>query len=254
MKRFAEGLLVRIMLLEVRLRSACERLAAGDDAEALHDLRIVLRTLRSLLRPLRGVPGIDVLEQAAADVGHLSNPLRESQVMVGELQRLGLSEVAASYAGTVDGTGRSLLTSVALQRLLVVLDGFPPIWRLAIREGCTAGLRRRIRRSLSRGVRKLPVAAESVEDLHALRLRVKHLRYVSEAYPQLSPLRRRELKLLRQLQQVLGDWNDCQHWLACSSADQRLAHYRTIWQARAEACVPRALELLTQFMSRAGSE
>ena len=251
MSRFAERLLVRISLQEVRLRSCCARLQADDDTEALHDLRINLRALRSLLRPLRGLPATDLLEQAAAELGRLSNPLRESQVLVGELQRLGLTDVASDYAADAGVTIRQLLSSAQLQRLFEVLDGFALIWRLANREGCLLGLRKRIRGYLRKELRKLGVPSElATGDLHALRLRVKRLRYASEAYPQLSQLGARDLLLLRKLQKCLGDWNDCQHWLACAGIDGRLTPCQVLWQENAVASAIQTQVLLERFLRR----
>jgi CHAD domain-containing protein len=65
MSRFAEHLLVQVLLLDLNLRCALDRLAVNEDPEALHDLRIALRSLRSVLRPLRGLPGVDVLSHVA---------------------------------------------------------------------------------------------------------------------------------------------------------------------------------------------
>ncbi|GAB3371972.1 hypothetical protein GCM10027514_05780 [Azotobacter armeniacus] len=55
------------------------------EGDALHDLRVALHWLRSLLRPLRGLPGVDPQEQAAAAVGRLSTPLRDDEVLLQEL-------------------------------------------------------------------------------------------------------------------------------------------------------------------------
>src|SRR5690606_5538936 len=52
MSRFEGGLLRQVLGLQVRLYACCARLSAGTDSEALHDLRIALRRLASLLRPL----------------------------------------------------------------------------------------------------------------------------------------------------------------------------------------------------------
>lgn len=60
-----------------------------SDVEALHDLRVSLRRMRSLLRPLRGLPWIDPLEKAAAAMGQLSTPLRDDEVLLQELESLG---------------------------------------------------------------------------------------------------------------------------------------------------------------------
>ena len=82
----AERLLERIMRLDVALQACASRLAARSDGEALHDLRVNLRRLRSLLRPLRGLPGIDPLDEVAAAVGRLSTPLRDDEVLLQELE------------------------------------------------------------------------------------------------------------------------------------------------------------------------
>lgn len=88
MSDFIEHCLGRVLALQVRLYACQARLADCTDTEALHDLRIALRQLRSLLRPLRGFPAVDVLEQGAAVLGRLSGPLRDREVLVAELARM----------------------------------------------------------------------------------------------------------------------------------------------------------------------
>ncbi|NPZ33071.1 CHAD domain-containing protein, partial [Pseudomonas aeruginosa] len=69
MTGFIDELLAEVIGQQVALMSAVARLEARTDGEALHDLRIALRRLRSLLRPIRGVPGVEELEHAAAEIG-----------------------------------------------------------------------------------------------------------------------------------------------------------------------------------------
>ncbi|MBF7729465.1 CHAD domain-containing protein [Pseudomonas sp. N040] len=253
MKRFAETLLVRIEMLDIRLRSCHARLADASDAEALHDQRICLRTLRSLLRPLRGLPLIDLLEPAAAALGRRSNALRELQVFVAELERQGLSAAAAERRQGLQPAIEQLLGCPELAQLLELLDGFPRIWRLAGREGYLRGLRQRIRRQFRRDLRKLPRSLHAAgDDLHALRLRVKRLRYGCAVYPGLSRLSSDQQKLLQEMQQALGDWNDCQHWLGSIRQDARLECCRAAWQAHAEAAANRAASLLQRFSRQQG--
>ena len=253
MSRFSERLLVSISLQEIRLRCCLSRLNDPADTEALHDLRIGLRSLRSLLRPLRGLPAVDLLEQACAAVGRLTNPDRELQVLVSELQRRGLPQVAQHYRASFRAASAQLSASGELAHLLMLFDGFAPIWRLAAREGCMRGLRKHITRRLERDLMKIPHSlGASPEDLHVLRLRVKRLRYGSQAYSALTPVSRPGLKLLGQLQQALGEWNDCQHWLHCSLADDRLTACRPNWSQRADAAVLRADKLLAHFWQLAG--
>lgn len=248
MSRFSERLLVNINLQEIRLRGCLFRLEDSADSEALHDLRICLRSLRSLLRPLRGLPAMDLLEQASAAVGRLTNPERELQVLVSELQRLGMPQLAQHFSAAFRPATAQLLKSQEVTRLLQLLEDLAPFWRVATREGCMRGLSRRITRRLERELLKIPHSLGALpEDLHELRLRVKRLRYGSQAYAGLTPVSRLQLKLLGQLQQALGEWNDCQHWLQCAATDERLAACRPFWSQRAEAAVLRADKLLVRF-------
>ncbi|RTF24527.1 CHAD domain-containing protein, partial [Serratia marcescens] len=54
---FIEDIVTRLRRLEAALNEALLRLQQAQDSEALHDLRVCLRRIRSLLRPLRGCPG-----------------------------------------------------------------------------------------------------------------------------------------------------------------------------------------------------
>uniref|UniRef100_UPI0023F41763 CHAD domain-containing protein n=1 Tax=Zestomonas thermotolerans TaxID=157784 RepID=UPI0023F41763 len=80
MSRFIDDLIAQVLGLEVTLRACQARLGARTDAEALHDLRIGLRKLRSLLRPLNRLPLVASLDAAAAALGRLSGPLRDREV------------------------------------------------------------------------------------------------------------------------------------------------------------------------------
>ena len=56
MAELADRIIENIVRLEVKLLACQARLQAETDPEALHDLRTTVRRLRSLLRPLRGLP------------------------------------------------------------------------------------------------------------------------------------------------------------------------------------------------------
>nr|WP_242070876.1 MULTISPECIES: CHAD domain-containing protein [Pseudomonas] len=49
--------------------------SARTDSEALHDLRIAVRRIRSLLRPMRALSEVAALNFAAAGVGRLTRRL-----------------------------------------------------------------------------------------------------------------------------------------------------------------------------------
>ena len=63
---FVDSLVAQLLRCQVDLWEIQARLQAETDREALHDLRIQLRRLRSLLRPLRRHAGIAPLYAAAA--------------------------------------------------------------------------------------------------------------------------------------------------------------------------------------------
>ena len=66
MSDLVDRLVAHVLGLEVRLLACQARLSARTDPEALHELRTTVRRLRSLLRPLRGLPGVEQVEVAAA--------------------------------------------------------------------------------------------------------------------------------------------------------------------------------------------
>lgn len=86
---FVDKYVKEILQLEVRLFHAKARLEASYDTEALHDLRIAIRRIRSLLVPVRDVHVLDDLREAAAQVGRLTTPARDREVMTDELESRG---------------------------------------------------------------------------------------------------------------------------------------------------------------------
>lgn len=74
---FIEDIVTQLRRLETALNEALLRLQQAQDSEALHDLRVCLRRIRSLLRPLRSCPGATRLDRAAAELGQLTTPLRD---------------------------------------------------------------------------------------------------------------------------------------------------------------------------------
>lgn len=94
MSAMLDHVVAQVLTLQVRLLACRERLAADVDSEALHDLRTTTRRLRSLLRPLRGLPAVDQLEDAARALGALTTPLRDREVLAAELRERGQQDAA----------------------------------------------------------------------------------------------------------------------------------------------------------------
>jgi len=101
MSALVDRLVAQVLGLEVSLLACQARLSAATDAEALHDLRISVRRLRSLLRPLRGLPGVEQLEAAASEVGRVTTPIRDREVLAAYLHQHGQHAAAESYLTTV---------------------------------------------------------------------------------------------------------------------------------------------------------
>lgn len=86
---FTDKFVAEILELQVALYHARVRLEAPTDSEALHDLRIAVRRIRSLLRPMRAMSEMAALNNAAAEVGRLTTPTCDLEVMIQELEGKG---------------------------------------------------------------------------------------------------------------------------------------------------------------------
>jgi CHAD domain-containing protein len=196
---------------QVRLFACRERLLADTDAEALHDLRIAVRQLRSLLRPLSSITACADLQLRAAELGRLTGPLRDLEVLQIYLREHGFKIAAQARQPLLQQGYAALLSSAPLAQLMSALDEWPQQWREAAGSGQLRGLRTLIKQRLRKDRKHLVHAlGDPAHDRHRLRLLVKRLRYAAEAYPSLTELPARTRKRLKQAQAALGDWHD--HW------------------------------------------
>ena len=150
MAQLVDRIVANIVRLQVRLLACQARLQAHTDPEALHDLRTTVRRLRSLLRPLRGLPGVVQLEMAASQVGALTTPLRDLEVLAAHLQQHGHAALAERRLEQLSGSYAAVADSAQLAQLQMILDVFPRFIRAAEREGLLRGLRQRIERVLEK--------------------------------------------------------------------------------------------------------
>ena len=236
MGRFIGGELQQVLRLQVRLYACRERLLAATDPEALHDLRITLRKLRSLLRPLRGVEACDALQQQAAELGGISGPLRDLEVLIAHLQSLGMRDaVNVRQSRLLDGY-RALLADDALPALFAALDLWPQSWRQAAADAELRGLTKRVKRRLAKQQRRLAEAlVDPAHDRHRLRLLIKRVRYGAEAYPKPSGLSAKTLARLKAAQSALGDWHDRLQWLLRTEEETDLAACVDVWRPALQA-------------------
>jgi CHAD domain-containing protein len=196
----------------------------GEDAEDLHQLRVATRRLRAFLRAARPIAERDWVEGLRAELAWLGSalgPARDLDVLVARL-REGARELDldadAGLQLVVDlGADRAAARSAALDalssgRYLALLDRLESI---AV-DGVPAGekdlsLRRLAARELLRARRaEARLTADPPDDeLHALRIRAKRVRYALElAEHELGKKGRKAVSAAKVVQDVLGEHQD----------------------------------------------
>jgi CHAD domain-containing protein len=233
--RSAEEAVRRLALAELdRATAARERLVAGDRDEALHDLRVALRRLRSLLRAHRAEFSLDYPKKLVRRVSALAaatNPGRDAEVQLGWLggieealrpaERAGHRELSRQLEERRDESYRKverevvrdfaaladdLAESLSSYRVAVRLDGgkprplFAAASRVAILEA-----RDELRRRLT------AIASPADEEAgHEARIAAKRLRYLMEPLGRWSAETRAPVARLKSLQDLLGELHDGQ--------------------------------------------
>jgi CHAD domain-containing protein len=249
MSALVDRLVAHVLGLEVRLLACQARLTARTDPEALHDLRTTVRRLRSLLRPLRGLPGVEQLETAASAVGDLTTPWRDREVLAAYLLEHDQPEAAQRRLAQMAEAYPAVASSTELAQLLVILDAFPRFLRAAQRQDLLQGLGKRIKKRLGKQWKKLDEALhDPAHDRHRLRLLIKRVRYGIDAYPELDRLPKAAMPRLKSAQGVLGDWHDCLQWLAIAEQEADLRPCVAGWHtamAKAEQRADRVLDKLS---------
>lgn len=208
----------------------------GRDPEGVHELRVGARRLRSALSLFRKVLPNAQVERLRAELRWLSGqlgPARDLDVFLAETlaaveqtqapspELARIREVATRLRRRLDGTIRETLESRRHRELMLELERFIErrAWLDPPDSPSSSRLRRPAReyaaRQLERRHEKTLAAGRHVEKLereaqHALRIRVKKLRYASEFFGPLFAKKkvRRLRKRLATLQDVLGHLND----------------------------------------------
>ena len=223
-----------ILQLEVRLLHARARLLAGSDSEALHDLRIATRRIRSLLIPVRHVEGMDALKAAAAEVGRLTTPTRDLEVMAEELEKKGLSRAAASRRLNLVNQYRAIAVSPVLDKFFAALDAWPSTFRSSKAGIDNKKMQRVVSKSLDKQLHKLHMALDDqAHDRHQVRILVKRTRYLTEAFREASPLSAKAAKSLKAVQAALGSWHDHHQWCLRIKEEADLAPVALEWEKAA---------------------
>lgn len=249
MSQMFDHVVAQILGLHVRLLACQARLAQNTDSEALHDLRTTVRRLRSLLRPLRGLPGVDTVEAAAKAMGDMTTPLRDREVLAAELFERQQPQAARRRLADEGVTFAAVADSSQLQKLLSVIDGFPIFLRAIQHQGLAPNLRKRVSKRLDKQWDKIVEAMhDPAHDRHRLRLLIKRSRYGAEAYPQLARIKRPMQKALKRAQDDLGHWHDLQVWLVQAQKQADLEPNVAQWETELEKAQARADETLARLL------
>ncbi len=216
-----------------RLRQQDAGTRIGEDPEALHDLRVALRRLRAAVRVFAPTFPPRWREHLISEMhwlGQITGPVRDLDVQLARIQLYGRALPTGHRAGltalrTYMDAERTRqraellagLDSRRYFRLLLRLEGFA-LGRshthsrdAAAHEPITQAGAQHVRRAwrrLRRRGNKIK-GAPAPEDLHALRIRAKRLRYLLEFLQELTGKRGRTLvKRLVRLQDLLGAYHD----------------------------------------------
>jgi CHAD domain-containing protein len=236
---FVDKFVAEILALQVALYHSRARLEAQTDSEALHDLRIAVRRIRSLLRPIRSLNEVAALNIAAAELGRITTPARDLEVMIQELEIRGLFAQAQLRKARLASNYSKILKSPVLENLFIQMDKWPPSFRLVEGAGGLMHLQTLIEKALKKQVDRLHAAVDDAGfDRHELRILVKRTRYLTEAFPKLSPLSRNAASSLKALQSALGSWHDHFQWCQKALIESDLRPLGKIWGR----CAATALE------------
>jgi CHAD domain-containing protein len=196
----------------------------GEDIEDLHQLRVATRRLRAFLRAARPIVDRDWVEGLRGELAWLGSalgPARDLDVLVERLQgdAAALDQDAEAGLHLLDDLEReraaaraAVLEALSSDRYLALLDrlqgtavdGVPPGEADVTLRALAAEELRRARRAAA----KLP-AEPPDDELHALRIRAKRVRYALElAGHELGKRGARAVRAAKDVQDVLGDHQD----------------------------------------------
>lgn len=235
-------LMDHLATLQAALAASLENLQQAPAPETLHDLRVALRRLRTLLQPLARDKGIAPLHAGAGKVLAATAPLRDLEVLADELARHRRGPAARRRHAQWQEGLMALLAGKPFAKLAARLATGEPL--VGARHLPTRKrLQKRGRKAQDAGLTRLRrELGRQPPELHRLRLAVKRLRYLLEAEAP-GAERRRWLAALTAAQKALGDWHDRSVWLERAQHEEDLAPCVRRWR-REQAALETGLKPL----------
>ena len=206
--------------LDVALVAAIPRVVATSDDEAIHDLRVTIRRLRTLLkmaRPLFGRWHSDVVRTAFADVMRATGDLRDEEVLEETLDGVSAAPAFAAWLRARTARERKLRRNVLVRiergdldrarLMLKALLVFP--FNPERGDELSKFARRTVERARRIVEKGRDVPPEDTIGLHNLRISYKVLRYSIELLAEALPLDvRAMLEPAAVFQKRLGEIHD----------------------------------------------
>ncbi len=181
------------------LAAAQPRVLGNTDTEAVHDLRVALRRLRTLLklaRPIFGAFHTDAVRQAFADLQTSTGDLRDEEALYETLEALELDHPAlASWRKRRQTRDRRLRGNLVGRLRKGELDEaralLHALLKLPVRPDRDASLPKFARRMVQKARRGVEARRDTPPDdvvgLHDLRIAYKKLRYAVEIFAEALP-------------------------------------------------------------------
>ncbi len=181
------------------LAAAQPRVLGNSDPEAVHDLRVALRRLRTLLklaRPIFGGFHTDAVRTAFAELQAATGDLRDEEVLSETLDALGIKDARVTeWRKRRRARDRRLRANVVgrirhgeLDRARTLLNALLALPVRPSRDVPLARFARRMVRRAQGGVEERRDTPESdVVGLHDLRIAYKKLRYAVEIFAEALP-------------------------------------------------------------------
>jgi CHAD domain-containing protein len=190
---------------------------SGDDPRAVHDFRVAVRRIRSVLKSTRALFDEDWLQALREELRWIAGELAPARDLDVLLARLG-KETGPAEAPVVKlleterrRAWKRVRTALSGDRYLKLLDRIaaaveaPPVRQADLSLEAVAG---REFKKLRRAARKLGPKA-SADQIHRARILAKRARYAAElATPVAGKRARRFVKAARQFQDVVGAHQD----------------------------------------------
>lgn len=229
---FLDKYVAEIQRLTTALHKAFERLEQYTDDEALHDYRVIVRRIRSIIGPLSKVPENQALRETAAVVARLTTPIRDLEVLIAELEKRGYPEQAEERRALLQDQYQAIVGAPEVQRLFDELEKWPAEFAKSELGDDSAKLKQVLSKALKKHLKRLQAGVIDVDvDRHQLRILAKRARYIVEAFPSLSPLSVEAVKELKKAQSDLGDWHDSHQWGLRAQRETDLEPLAELWKA-----------------------